>query len=107
MPDDDCVLSEKFRAVNFGDKRILVGTDNDERFPAGSRVIKVTGEAADAHRVGSKGTVVGALCVPNTDMGIQAMLWVDWDDLPGVPVAIADFKIKRLDKEVKDVPRKS
>jgi len=85
--------------------KIIVGGDEGE-WHKGTRVEKTNSEPDDTHRDGAMGTIVGALgpAPPALRAEILAqgaikqdvvfMYWVEWDDLPGIPVAIADFRIK-------------
>ncbi len=87
---------------------ILVGQD-EGRWPKGTRVRKANSKSGDTHQDGAEGTIVGALgpatAAQRAEMVIEAakqgidgdieyIYWVEWDDIPGVPVAITDNRIK-------------
>jgi len=87
---------------------IYVGKD-EGRWPKGSRVRKVKSKPGDAHKDGALGTTVGAwgpisagdraehiidLAKKGIDGDIECIYWVEWDDLPGIPVAIADLRLE-------------
>ena len=91
---------------------VYVGTD-EGRWPKGTRVKKVRSDPGDTHQDGALGTIVGAWGplsasqraeiiidlankVPEPD--IECLYWVEWDDIPGIPVAIADYRIEPIDK---------
>jgi len=91
---------------------VYVGRDKGE-WPRGTRVRKVRSEPGDTHRDGAPGTVVGAwgplpaaerakLKLELAEKGITedvvSLYWVEWDDIPGVPVAIADYRLERLEE---------
>jgi len=85
--------------------KIIVGGDEGE-WHKGTRVEKTNSEPGDTHRDGAMGTIVGALgpAQPALRAAILAggkvkrdvvfIYWVEWDDLPGMPVAIVDYRIK-------------
>jgi len=85
--------------------KIIVGGDEGE-WHKGTRVEKTNSEPDDTHRDGAKGTIVGALgpAQPALRAAILAggkvkrdvvfIYWVEWDDFPGMPVAIVDYRIK-------------
>jgi len=90
---------------------IYVGQDEGE-WPKGTRVRKVHSEPGDTHKDGAPGTIVGAagpmpaekraelipeLAKKGINEDVVFLYWVEWDDLPGVPVAIADYRLKRLE----------
>ena len=94
-----------------GTMEIYIGKDKG-RWPEGTRVKKVLSQPSDTHRDGALGTIVGALG-PRTasqraeliiafdkvgiDGDIEYLYWVEWDDLPGVPVAITDNRIEPIE----------
>ncbi|MBA7632314.1 hypothetical protein ES703_39857 [subsurface metagenome] len=99
---------------------VLVGKD-EGRWPKGTRIRKVNTKAGDAHKDGALGTIVGALGPASPSQraeliiklakeglngDIEYFYWVEWDDMPGIPVGIADFRIEPIEKEEKDVPNK-
>jgi len=94
---------------------VLVGKD-EGRWPKGTRVKKTRSEPDDTHQDGASGTIVGALGlgeggpVVNAELivklagqgikeGGEYMYWVEWDDIPGIPVAIMDFRIEPIKAE--------
>ena len=88
--------------------KIIVGQD-EGRWPKGTRIRKVGTKLGDSHQDGALGTIVGALG-PTTasqraeviiDLAkqgingdIEYIYWVEWDDAPGIPVAITDNRIE-------------
>jgi len=87
---------------------VYVGQD-EGRWPKGTRVRKVNTKPGDSHQDGALGTIVGALgpatATQRAEMIIEAakkgidgdveyIYWVVWDDMPDIPVAIADNRIK-------------
>jgi hypothetical protein len=59
----------------------------------GRRVVKVKGEAGDAHPVGATATVLGSLSYPELG-GIG--YFVEWDSRPRVAVFVIAWKIEAL-----------
>lgn len=59
------------------------------------RIEKVNSEPGDAHPDGTKGRVLGSIG-PFYDARLPSpyAYFVDWDDMPGVPVAIAGHRIR-------------
>jgi len=102
MINRDYALEEFFRTEMVGDREVLIGLAEGD-IPNGDRVVKTNSEPGDGHQDGTMGTVVGAL---EADVEVRAklrkqglkqvrwMYWVKFDDLPEVPVAIADFRIE-------------
>ncbi len=89
---------------------IYVGKDKGE-WPKGTRVRKVRSEPRDTHQDGALGTIVGAwgplpaidraelipeLAKKGITEDVVCLYWVEWDDIPGVPVAIADYRLERM-----------
>ena len=90
---------------------IYIGKDKG-RWSKGTRVKKVCSKPDDTHQDGALGTIVGALG-PTTasqraeviiDLAkqgingdIEYIYWVEWDDIPGIPVAITDNRIEPLE----------
>ena len=88
--------------------KIIVGQDKG-RWPKGTRVKKVCSQPEDTHQDGALGTIVGALG-PTTasqrpkfiidlakkgiDGDVEYLYWVEWDDMPGIPVAITDNRLE-------------
>ena len=92
---------------------IYVGTDKG-RWPKGTRVKKVQSEPGDAHRDGALGTIVGALGPASPSQRAELIIelakkgvngdaeyfyWVEWDDMLGIPVGIADYRIEPITEE--------
>jgi len=62
-------------------------------FPPGSRVRKAKMRVGDAHQVGALATTVSFPLGPAPSPSSGAMCYgyfVEWDDLPGVPVFVCD-----------------
>ena len=88
---------------------VIVGGDEGE-WPKGTRVEKINSEPDDTHRDGAKASIVGALgpappavraeMLAKGEVKQDALFvyWVEWDDLPGIPVAIADYRLKLLEE---------
>ena len=89
---------------------IYVGKDKG-RWPRGTRVRKINSEPGDTHQDGALATIVGAwgpltpgeraeLVIELAKRGLnqdsECMYWVEWDDMPGIPVAITDFRIEPI-----------
>ena len=93
--------------------KVLVGKD-EGRWPKGTRVRKVNTKSGDTHQDGAQGTIVGALgpaspsqraelilelATKGLNGDIEYIYWVEWDDMPGIPVAIADCRIEPVEEE--------
>ena len=91
--------------------QVYVGTD-EGRWPKGTRVSKICSKPGDAHQDGALGTIAGAwgpltagqraeLVIEMAKKGvngdIEYIYWVDWDNIPGIPVAITDDRIEPVD----------
>lgn len=66
----------------------------------GTRVEKTRKEPGDAHEVGSLGTIVGVLPVTPEQYDLSNDIdchfyFVEWDDLPGIPVGVKANKIRK------------
>lgn len=98
-------LQEFFRIERHGDKEVLVGLA-DGKLPKGSRVRKVDSLPGDTHQDGALATVVGALGPANHQIKaelrrrglkeVEWIYWVEWDDLPGMPVGITENRIEAI-----------
>lgn len=92
--------------------QIYVGQDKG-RWPKGTRVKKISSEPGDTHHDGALGTIVGAwgpltasqraeliikLAKKDATEDIECIYWVVWDDIPGIPVAIADYRIEPIEE---------
>jgi len=90
-------------------RQIMVGGDEGE-WVNGTRVRKINSKPDDAHQDGAEGVVVGALgpIPPETRAEVHIALaregasmedlvffyWVVWDDMPGLPTMLADWRIE-------------
>lgn len=72
-------------------QRMVLGNNAPGCFPCGARVQKGHCEPGDTHLEGAWATVRGSITAP--DMPCPGY-YVEWDDLPGVPVFIAGLKLK-------------
>lgn len=83
---------------------ICVGQDKG-RWPKGTRVKKINSRPGDCHPDGAPGTIVGALgplsaseraelIMVGMAEEVECLYWVEWDDLPGMPTGIADYRIE-------------
>jgi len=92
---------------------VFVGQD-EGRWPKGTRVRKVNTRPGDTHQDGALGTIVGALGPVTASQRAEAIIdlakngingdveyiyWVEWDDIPGIPVAVADDRIEPVANE--------
>lgn len=85
--------------------RIIIGGSEGE-WHKGTRVEKTNSDPGDTHRDGAMATIVGAagpapvalraemLANGKIEHDSVFLYWVEWDDLPGLPVAISDYRIK-------------
>jgi len=91
---------------------VYVGKDKG-RWPEGTRVRKVCSQPGDAHEDGALGTIVGALgptspsqraeliielAKKGVNGDVEYFYWVEWDDMPGIPVGIADCRIEPIEE---------
>lgn len=59
----------------------------------GTRVAKVKDDPGDTHTLGAPATILGSVG-PMTVEGRKVYgYFVEWDDCPGIPVFVADYKI--------------
>lgn len=92
---------------------ILIGGDEGE-FPKGTRARKINSDPDDSLQDGAECTIVGALGPIPDSQRAGMILWLSkhgidhdvlfiysvvWDDLPGVPVAVSDFRLQKIDSE--------
>ena len=92
---------------------VYVGKDQG-RWPKGTRVKKINTKPGDTHQDGAEGTIVGALgpaspsqraeliielAKKNINGDIEYIYWVEWDDTPGIPVAITDNRIEPIEEQ--------
>lgn len=62
---------------------------------AGTRVEKIASEPRDGHRDGAKATVVKTMGpIPDGKYGY----FVEWDDMPGIPVFVAGWRVREIRK---------
>jgi len=88
--------------------KIIVGQDKG-RWPKGTRVKKVCSRPRDTHQDGALGIIVGALGPTTASLraeiiidldkegingDVEYIYWVEWDGMPGIPVAITDNRIE-------------
>jgi hypothetical protein len=59
------------------------------RYPNGSRVRKAKHERGDVTTLGTMGTVLGSLYVPNVGVGY----FVEWENRPRVAVFVVEYKV--------------
>jgi len=66
--------------------------------PNGTLVEKCRTEPGDTHRDGERGTVYGSMGpAPVPGLGERCYVyWVEWERHPGIPVAVADYRIRRV-----------
>ena len=91
---------------------IIVGKDKG-RWPKGTRVKKVQSKPGDGHQDGALGTIVGAwgplgpsqraeliikLAKKGMNGDIEYFYFVEWDDIPGIPVGVADCRIEPIEE---------
>jgi len=91
--------------------KVLIGRDKG-RWAKGTRIRKVGTKPGDAHQDGALGTIVGALGPITASQRAEAIIdlakkgingdieyiyWVEWDDTPGIPVAITDNRIESVE----------
>lgn len=62
--------------------------------PNGTRVVKKNSEPDDAHTDGETGTIRGSIGAAGSADGICYGYFVEWDNLPGIPVFIVDTRIE-------------
>ena len=90
---------------------IYIGKDKG-RWAKGTRIRKVGTKPGDSHQDGALGTIVGALGPTTASQRAAAIIhldkygvngdveyiyWVEWDDTPGIPVAITDNRIEPVE----------
>jgi hypothetical protein len=85
-------MNPKFERTSFG---VAYITDQaDGALPNGTRVVKCTFEKGDKHAIGDLATVIGSIRHP-TDP--RMFYFVEWDDMPGVPIGVIGTKIRALE----------
>lgn len=71
--------------------------------PNGTRIVKCFSPPSDSRPVGSTGTVIGSLDVPEDVPGVPFsnpggyFYFVEWDEMRGVAVGCTGVKIKELE----------
>jgi hypothetical protein len=94
-----------FRTVKYGNLTIEVGTDTGD-LRLWSRVIKVCSRPNDYHKDGARGMVVGAFNLPEPKptidgRRIKTVYWVEFENMPGMPIEVLDFRIQKIIRSVK------
>jgi hypothetical protein len=78
-------------------------------FPNGTRIEKIQSDETDSHRNGAKGKVIGSMGNKSTSITISTkygsrisnyIYFVEWDDTPDIPVAIAGFRLKEVKEDI-------
>lgn len=72
--------------------------DAEGAYPIGSRIVKVRNESELETPVGTRGTVVASHYVgdvppPAGTPKAEYFYFVEWEDKPGLPVGVIDWKI--------------
>ncbi len=64
----------------------------------GTRIVKINSKEGDGHQDGDGGIIHGMLALPepveNDGFISHGMYQVIWDDIPDIPVLIADYRVK-------------
>lgn len=60
----------------------------------GTRIQKIRSDPDDTHKDGDEGAVYGSMHV----LGPIYFYYVKWDDMPHIPVGVASFRIKPIEK---------
>jgi hypothetical protein len=78
----------------------VVREEAEGAYPNGTRVTKTERAPSDAHGPGDEGTVLGSIG-PSEFEGHENGYgyFVEWDDLPGVPVFTASWRLRRVDED--------
>lgn len=78
----------------------LILSDDHPPWQLGTRVIKTRSDPEDAHPTGATGTVVGVIPVVESmikeGMDRGHFYFIEWDIRPGLPVGIAEDKIRKV-----------
>lgn len=85
---------------------VYVDDEAPGAMPNGTRIVKLRiYDAVEAHPIGTPGTVLGSIPLPEevtkelADRGVpdaRFSYFVEWDPLPGYPVAVVGPKIGRM-----------
>lgn len=62
------------------------------KFPNGARIEKSVNESGDAHPLGSRGTVLGSIWLPERGVGY----FVEWDSDPKTACFVVEFKLAAI-----------
>lgn len=66
----------------------------DGAIPNDARVVKIMVESSDETPIGTYGKVLSSLAAP-PELPLDFFYFIEWDDKPGVPVGVADWKLAR------------
>ncbi len=81
---------------------------------SGDRIRKINSEVGDGHKDGSSGRILNIINVPknvldNEDIKknlkgrvVEKILFIEWDDMPGIPVGVLDYKCELVSDEQKE-----
>jgi hypothetical protein len=78
---------------------VAITSEAPGAIPNGTRIVKIACDpgGGDRHPVGAQGKVLGSMKNPGTAFPkVKYMYCLEWDDMPGVPVFAADWKIARI-----------
>ena len=64
----------------------------------GTSIEKVGSEPGDGHQDGAKGKIVGSIgpVDPSPEYAGRYAYFVEWDDMPGLPVGVSDHRIRPI-----------
>lgn len=105
MPDYDIKFARAFRDGDTTGRPVFIPGEAPGAIPNGSRVVKVWAEKADDHQVGAKATILSSMgpmdaalaaAAGRGDLDGEYAYFVEWDDLPGIPVFTRGKKLQRL-----------
>ena len=74
---------------------VFTTTQAEGALPNGARVVKVMTVKGDTHENGALATVLGSLLAPDG----RFAYFVEWDDLPGLPVGICWNRITPVEAQ--------
>jgi hypothetical protein len=85
--------------VEPGDLPVYLQGDAFGAMPRGTRVRKSVMHIGDTHQIGAMATVVASQGPMDSHEfpGVKFFYFVEWDDLPGIPVGIRSDKITAAD----------
>ncbi len=78
---------------------LFIAGSADGAIPNETRIAKVGTEEGDAHKDGATGKILSSHGPIPAGKGIlsgQYGYFVEWDDMPGLPVFVVGFRIKEL-----------